>query len=98
MNRYDRLYTVRARPKDYKLRMCYHQYDCRFGENCKFAHGQTELELWQGRASLKCRHMHFSCAACVFMRVRACMCVQFACEVTRCFSHLQSNKAQQALT
>ena len=41
-------YVVRERPEVHKLGICLHQYDCRYGENCKFAHGQAELKLWKG--------------------------------------------------
>ena len=51
---YGEFYAVRERPKVYKLGICLHQYDCRYGEKCKFAHGQAELKFWQGGTHSAC--------------------------------------------
>lgn len=40
--------AVREKPRVHKLGLCPHQYDCRYGQDCKFAHSQAELRLWQG--------------------------------------------------
>ena len=62
-------YVVRKRPKVHKLGICLHQYDCHYGENCKFAHGQAELKLWKGVTHCMCGHF---CLLCLYIYTGAC--------------------------
>lgn len=63
--------AVRESPAVHKLGLCLHQYDCRYGEGCKFAHGQAELQLWKGVTQCMCRHF------CMLAYTYMCMYIYF---------------------
>ena len=68
-------FAVRERLKVHKLGLCLHQYNCRFGEDCKFAHGQAELQLWKGVTQCMCRHFCMIGYICACMYVHTIVCV-----------------------